>query len=237
MVQVNGRTSQSGGVTTRRRVLLGSGVAVAGGLLATCVRPGAPTGPAAPAIVTGKIKMAYRLRSPHTEVYGGIGDEFRQKNLSVQLENEPVPGDFGLKVLELFASGTEPDTFWAEVGLFPGYVHKKMTLNLDQYAKRDAKAVQMDDVFSGVLDQARSKGLLYGVPGDGGGPLMIWNVGMLERAGLPSPGQLHESNQWTVDRFLDMAKKSVRKGTGQPDVWGTEGHFAAYPIWLAWVYG
>src|SRR5687768_17733917 len=59
-------------------------------------------------------KMAYRLRSPHTEVYGAIGDEFRQKNPSIQLENEPVPGDFGLKVLELFASATEPDTFRSE---------------------------------------------------------------------------------------------------------------------------
>ena len=181
--------------------------------------------------------MAYRLRSPHTEVYGAIGDGFRQQHPSVTLVNEPVPGDFGLKVLELFASGSEPDTFWAEVGLFPGYVHKKMTLSLEQYARRDAKAVQLDDVFPGVLDQARSKGVLYGVPGDGGGPLVIWNAGMLQRAGLPSPGQLNDSGQWTVERFLDVARRSVRKGSGQPDVWGAEGHFAAYALWLAWVYG
>jgi ABC-type glycerol-3-phosphate transport system substrate-binding protein len=179
--------------------------------------------------------MAYRLRSPHTEVYGAIADEFRQKNTAVQLENEPVPGDFKLKVIELFASGTEPDTFWAEVGLFPGYVAKKMVLNLDQFAKRDAKAVQLDDVFTGVLDQARSRGVLYGVPGDGGGPLMFWNATLLERAGLPSPGQLNEAGQWTVDRFLDVAKKAVKRGA-QTEVWGTEGHFSAYPIWLAWVY-
>jgi multiple sugar transport system substrate-binding protein len=112
-----------------------------------------------------------------------------------------------------------------------------MTLNLEQYARRDAKAVQLDDVFQGVLDQARAKGVMYGVPGDGGGPLIIFNAGMLDRAGLPSPGQLNESSQWTADRFLDIAKRSVRKGTGQPDVWGTEGHWAAYPLWLAWVYG
>ena len=191
----------------------------------------------APAAPGGTIKMAYRLRSPHTEVYGAIGDGFRQQHPSVTLVNEPVPGDFGLKVLELFASGSEPDTFWAEVGLFPGYVHKKMTLSLEQYARRDAKAVQLDDVFPGVLDQARAKGVLYGVPGDGGGPLVIWNAGMLQRAGLPAPGQLNESGQWTVERFLDIAKRSVRKGTGQPDVWGAEGHFAAYALWLAWVYG
>ena len=232
-----GRAAWSHAATRRRVVVQGTGVAAVSGVLAACGLAGAPEEPAAPSAVSGKIKMAYRLRSPHTEVYGAIGDEFRQKNPSIQLENEPVPGDFGLKVLELFASATEPDTFWAEVGLFPGYVHKKMTLNLDQFAKRDAKAVQLDDVFSGVLDQARSKGVLYGVPGDGGGPLIIYNAGMLERVGLPNPGQLNDSNQWTADRFLDIAKKSVRKGTGQPDVWGAEGHFAAYPTWLAWVYG
>jgi multiple sugar transport system substrate-binding protein len=181
--------------------------------------------------------MAYRLRSPHTEVYGAIGDEFRQRNPTVQLETEPVPGDFALKVLELFASGTEPDTFWAEVGLFPGYVHKKMTLNLDQFARRDAKTVQLDDVFPGVLDQARSKGTLFGVPGDGGGPLVFWNAGLLERAGLPSPGQLQESGQWTVARFLDITRSAVKRAGSQTEVWGTEGHFAAYAIWLAWVYG
>jgi ABC-type glycerol-3-phosphate transport system substrate-binding protein len=210
--------------------------------LAACGATGAGQGnggtaASAPATVAGKITMAYRLRSPHTEVYGAIADEFKQQNPGVQLETEPVPGDFKLKVLELFASGTEPDTFWAEVGLFPGYVAKKMVLNLDQYAKRDAKAARLDDVFTGVMDQARSKNVLYGVPGDGGGPLVYWNAGMLERIGLPSPGQLNESSQWTVDRFLDIAKRSVRKGTAQGDVFGTEGHFAAYPIWLAWVYG
>ena len=224
----------SWGAATRRGVLLGAGTVAVGGALGACGQGG---GPAAPASVGGTIKMAYRLRSPHTEVYGAIGDGFRQQHPSVTLVNEPVPGDFGLKVLELFASGSEPDTFWAEVGLFPGYVHKKMTLSLEQFARRDAKAVQLDDVFPGVLDQARSRGVLYGVPGDGGGPLVIWNAGMLQRAGLPSPGQLNESGQWTVERFLDVARRSVRKGSGQPDVWGAEGHFAAYALWLAWVYG
>jgi multiple sugar transport system substrate-binding protein len=197
---------------------------------------GAPGAGPAPAAVNGKIRMAYRLRTPHTEVYGSIADEFRQQNPAIQLENEGVPGDFKLKVLELYASGTEPDTYWAEVGLFPGYVARKMVLNLDQFAKRDAKAVQLDDVYPGVLDQARSKGQLYGVPGDGGGPLLIWNAGMLERAGLPSPGQLNESGQWTADRFLDVARRAVQR-SGQAPIWGAEGHFAAYPIWLGWVYG
>ncbi len=229
---------------TRRRLVAAGGGAMTGAALAACGGAGQGSGPAAqgaqggaaPGAVSGKIKMAYRLRSPHTEVYGGIGDDFRQKNPSIQLENEPVPGDFKLKVIELFASGTEPDTFWAEVGLFPGYVAKKMVLNLDPFAKRDAKAVELDDVYQGVLDQARSKGVLYGVPGDGGGPLLFWNAGMLEREGLPSPGQLNEAGQWTADRFLDLAKKAVKRG-GQADVWGAEGHFAAYPIWLGWVYG
>ena len=119
------------------------------------------------------------------------------------------------------------------MGRFPGYVHRKMTLSLDQYARRDARAARLDDIFSGVLDQARSKSVLYGVPGDGGGPLILFNAGLLERAGLPNPGQLNDSGQWTVDRFLDGARKSVRRGTEQPDVWGAEGHFAAYATRLA----
>ena len=223
---------------TRHQALVAGGSGAAAAVLAACggAAGGAPGTGAAPATVSGKIRMAYRLRSPDTEVYGGIADDFRQHNPGIQLENEGVPGDFKLKVLELYASGTEPDTYWAEVGLFPGYVARKMVLNLDQFARRDARAIQLDDVYPGVLDQARSNGVLYGVPGDGGGPLLIWNAGLLERAGLPSPGQLNESGQWTADRFLDIARRAVNRG-GQAPVWGAEGHFAAYPIWLGWVYG
>jgi multiple sugar transport system substrate-binding protein len=224
---------------TRRGAALVGGVAVGAAssvLLAAC--QGAPGSATAnqPSTVTGTVKMAFRLRSPHTEVYTGIAEDFGKKQANIKVLPEPVPGDFGLKVLELYASGTEPDTYWADVALFPGYVNKKMVLNLEQFAKRDAKAAQLDDVFPGVMDQARWKNVLYGMPGDGGGPLTIWNVGMLERVGLPSPGQLNESGQWAVDRFLDIAKKAVRKGTGQPDIFGAEGHFAAYAIWLAWVF-
>src|SRR5688500_6793627 len=88
-----------GHAATRRRVVQGTGVTAVSGVLAACGLAGTQGEPAAPAAVSGKIKMAYRLRSPHTDVYGAIGDEFRQKNPSIQLENEPVPGDFGLKVL------------------------------------------------------------------------------------------------------------------------------------------
>jgi multiple sugar transport system substrate-binding protein len=222
---------------TRQRLLRAGAAGGAGIVVAACGGTGAAPGSGpAPAAVNGRIRIAYRLRTPHTEVYGSIADEFRQQNPGIQLENEGVPGDFKLKVLELYASGTEPDTYWAEVGLFPGYVARKMVLNLDQFARRDARAIQLDDVYPGVLDQARSNGVLYGVPGDGGGPLLIWNAGLLERAGLPSPGQLNESGQWTADRFLDIARRAVSRG-GQAPVWGTEGHFAAYPIWLGWVYG
>jgi ABC-type glycerol-3-phosphate transport system substrate-binding protein len=66
--------------------------------------------------------------------------------------------------------------------------------------------------------------------------VLFYNPALFERAGVTTPGELNEAGKWTVDAFLDAAKKLTRRaGGGAAEVWGTEGQFVHHSLWLSWV--
>lgn len=220
------------GMTRRRMLEVGTG-GVAGAALAAC-GPFRPAAPDKPAAVAGKVQMAHRQDPLTKEMYGGIGENFRQP--AIQLEFVELGGNYDSPLLALFAAGTPPDVFWLRLTSFASYLHQKLLLNVEPQARRDAKTAQLDDIFPGILDQARLQGGLYGLPADGGGPVLFWNVGLFERSGYQSPGALNDAGKWTADAFLDAGRKLTRRSGGVAEAWGTEGALEHLSIWLAWVW-
>ena len=163
-------------------------------------------------------------------------DDFRKRNPSVQVEKIAVDGSLTPKIVELFAAATAPDVYFVFVEITPSYQARKMMLNLEPYARRDARAVQLDDIVPATLDQVRLRGGLYGLPADGGGAVVFYNPALLERAGVESPGALNEAGRWTVEAFLDTARKLTQRPGGKTEVWGTDGQFVHHSLWLSWLY-
>jgi ABC-type glycerol-3-phosphate transport system substrate-binding protein len=228
--------NQGAGTRTRRRVV-GGGVAAGAALLAAC---GGPTGagvPDRPVTLAGKVSVAYRISGVTGQVSDEVTDDFRRRNPAVQVERVAIDGSLTPKIVELFAAGTAPDVYFVFVEITPSYLARKMMLNLEPYARRDARVAQLDDVIPACLDQVRLRGGLYGLPADGGGAVLFFNPALFERAGVQSPGELNETGKWTADAFLDAARKLTKRSGGATEVWGTEGQFVHHSLWLSWVYG
>ncbi|MBI3974623.1 MAG: sugar ABC transporter substrate-binding protein [Chloroflexi bacterium] len=192
--------------------------------------------PPRPSTVQGTVQLAHRQDTLTREVYGAIADEFRQKYPSIQVEAVDVGGNYDTPLYALFAAGTPPDVFWLRITNFASYLSQKLLLNIEPYARRDAKAAQLDDFFPGILDQGRVRGGLYGLPADGGGPVLFYNVGLFERSGLQTPGALDDARKWTVDAFADAGKKLTKRSGGATEQWGAYDALIHLSIWLAWVW-
>jgi ABC-type glycerol-3-phosphate transport system substrate-binding protein len=189
-----------------------------------------------PSALGGKVQVAYRTDTLTIEMYGGQTEEFRKRNPGAQVEFVDIGGNYDTPLLALFAANTPPDAFWLRITNFASYLSKKLLLNIEPYARRDAKAAQTDDFFPGILDQGRVRGALYGLPADGGGPVLFYNVQMFERAGMAAPGAQQDAGKWTTDAFLDAGKRLTNRGTTGSEVWGAHDPLYHISVWLAWLW-
>jgi ABC-type glycerol-3-phosphate transport system substrate-binding protein len=229
-----------GSTQTRRRLLAGASPGAAAALaLAACGggggAPGTETAPPRPGALGGKVQVAHRTDPLTVEMYGGMTDEFRKQHPGAQVEFVDIGGNYDTPLLALFAAGTPPDAFWLRLTSFASYLSKRLLLNIEPYSRRDARVAQLEDFFPGILDQGRVRGGLYGLPADGGGPVLFYNVEQFDRAGVPTPGAQQDGGKWTVDAFLDAGKRLTRRSPGA-EVWGAHDPLFHVSVWLAWVW-
>ena len=230
------------GVTRRR---IGATVAASSaGLLGACGvggREGGSAAPPRPESFGGKLLVTYRL-DPSQAVYDATAAAFRQRYPGVELERLDLGANaqtYDTPLLTMHVAGTPPDVYWLRSAQFASFIGKRLLLDLQPYARRDAKRAQLEDIYPGILDQYRVRDALYGLPSDGGGPVLFWNVGLFEQGAYPSPGAAQEAGRWTAEAFLDTAQKLTKRVAGKPEVWGTEGVLFSQSIWLAmvWAFG
>jgi multiple sugar transport system substrate-binding protein len=221
---------------TRTVILRAGATAVGTAALAACGESPPPAAPTRPSALSGRLSVAYRISGVTGQVSDEMTDEFRQRHPSVQVEKVAIDGSLTPKIVEYFAAGTAPDVYFVFVEITPSYLARKMMLDLEPYARRDARVAQLDDVIPACLDQVRLRGGLFGLPADGGGAVLFYNPTLFERAGVQSPGELNEAGRWTVDAFLDTARRLTRRTGTTAEIWGTEGQFVHHSLWLSWVY-
>ena len=215
--------NRTGALWTRRGLLASLSAGAAPLVVVACGGGGAPateTAPPRPGALGGKVQVAYRTDPLTIEMYGGMTDEFRKQNPGAQVEFVDIGGNYDTPLLALFAAGTPPDAFWLRLTSFASYLSKRLLLNIEPYSRRDARAVQLEDFFPGILDQGRVRGGLYGLPADGGGPVLFYNVEQFDRAGVPTPGVQQDGGQVDGRRLPgrrqapDQARARVR-GVGR----------------------
>ena len=148
-----------------------------------------------------------------------------------------LPADYWAKVQTMIAGRTPPDICYMGFPEFVDFHGQEAILNIQKYADK-SKIFHEDDFYPGHLASFsdRRTGDLYGIPKDYSTYAVYYNDDMFRDAGLATPLELYNKGEWTVDKFLESAKRLTT-----PSVHGLlfdQGRWKAFvsyfaPNWIA----
>ena len=118
-----------------------------------------------------------------------------------------TPGNYGDALQTMVAGGTPPDIAYLGFPEFVQYHQEGQLTNLQGYADASAVFDAGDfhpDHLASFSD--RDTGDLYSVPKDISTYVVYYNEDMFKNAGLPTPIELYDRGEWTMDKFLEVAK-------------------------------
>ncbi len=217
--------------TRTRRSILAAMAALPMGLAVACGQGAGAGSSAAPAAskVTGKVLvMLYQTSSPKVDLqmamYDDFNKEYKPKGLEVEYTN---PGSTALieKVTALHAAGTPADVYehprlWRELD---GLIN-----DLSAYFKRDK--IDEKQWFPESVNVMRDGSKMWGMPVSISADAVAYNLDLFEQAGIKPPPQDPDDRSWTMEAFLDAAKK-LTKGQQQ---FGAESKFTGGIDWANW---
>lgn len=214
-------TRGNAGSWSRRR-LLGAGgqwtVGLSAGLaLAACGPGGAGGGSetAAKNAAPASIRFHHRggtVPAQEPSLYQEQIPLFQQKYPNIKVIDEGFTGeDYYQKITILGAGGTLGDVMWTSVGGGGIYniIVQKIITTIDPLVAKDK--FDLGQYYKGCIDGLKRDGKLFGLPfkSHPGVSVLFYNQSLFERVGgIPD-------KTWTLDRFLDAAKKVT-----QGDVYG-----------------
>jgi fructooligosaccharide transport system substrate-binding protein len=203
---------------TRRGVLVGGGLGLAGAALAACdVGQGAAGGGARSASSRGPVTLSFlSWRPPAMDQFAPFWEEYTKKN-NVKIEVDKT-GDFAQqKLTTMFASDTGPDMFDSEFQSLPKMYDSNFVLQLDKYLSRDR--INLDREW-GVLGIERWRQKTYGVPYWVEPFGMYYNKSLFRQKGVTDPwDRAQNKGDWTLEEMVDAAR---RINDPANDVWGLD---------------
>jgi multiple sugar transport system substrate-binding protein len=203
----------------------------AGAALAACGQAapgGAQTAPA-PGRVQGKVlAFAYQKTSPGFDrqkaMYDDFNKEFQPKGLEVELVN---PGDEIVpKATALHVAGTPAD-MWEHPRLWREL--EGLIADVTPFMRRD-KVDEKQWIPESIGAMKDGSGKVWGIPVSISTDALAYNLDLFEQAGLKPPPVDPDDRSWTMDLFLDTAKK-LTKG---PQQFGMQGKFSGAADWVVW---
>lgn len=211
---------------SRRQLLLSLGMVGAGTALVAC--SSAADAPAAKA--TGPVTIRFMQNDSNTperpegSTRATLLDEFTKTNaqkIVVNMEDAQA-STTNDKLKSLAAAGTPPALYYAAYYFPAEFYLAGMIIDVDTELKGDKEwAKQRADIFPAFLDSSLWAGKLISIPGYTNNQSFIYNLGLIQQAGLANPKQ-----GWTWDDFKTMAVKFVRPGIIPLSMdWGTYIHW------------
>lgn len=154
--------------------------------------------------VEGKLKVTCRADVYPTETaQSGVRNwisSFRAKNPNVDIQVDFQTSDYAAQI----SSKSIGDVYWLDDGSVYQYaVTSKALMPLDSYV--EALNIDLEDVYSGILDLGVVNGKLYFAGMSCGQQTFIYDLGALESAGLMQPGE-KVANDWTWEDFKRYAE-------------------------------
>lgn len=185
------------------------------------------------------------------EMWQRIVAAFEAEHPGVEVRMEFVPGGgYPRKLSAWIASGTTPDVMLLQDEPFPRYMrdsgagteHPVLvdltdTISGERYG--DGLAVGAGDYWATAWEsfgrQEADGWHQYGLPVFGGNNLVFYNRECFRRAGVPLPEETGIDEDWTVDEFVDLARRLTIRRTvdGRERIvqWG----FSRPDTWLYWL--
>jgi multiple sugar transport system substrate-binding protein len=180
---------------------------LAAAALAACAGP-----EAAPSRLKGPVTVTYMSGLAETHPTGearlALMAEYNKTGTQqITVDIEPARGATNeTKAKALAAAGTPPDLLYTPYYSVADFFAGGMTVDVDSELKGEKDwGRQRADIFPAMLDSSLWAGKLAGVPVDTNNQAMIYNVGLLQQAGVAPPKQ-----GWTWDDFKVMAQRFVR---------------------------
>ena len=217
---------------SRRRLLAAPGAAgvVYTMGLAACTGPGTPQPEAA--VQPARVTVMFPGGGSEDDDFKPVFEAFHQKYPKITAEW--TPGGTGgynpayvEKLTSLFAAGSGADVFKTTQG-FGSFAESGTYRQLDDYIKKNAADVRMEDYFPQHVEAGKYKGKQLSLSHDGA-PQGLWiNADAFQREGIAPP-----SWDTTWPQFLDVALRLTRRdGAGPAQQLGF-----GRPGWLFWLWG
>ncbi len=162
-------------------------------------------GAAAPAKVSGTVEFLSWGDTSDVPAWDKLVPAYQQKNSAVTIKRTDVAdpnNNFYPKLQTSIAGGTPPDVSSFQGWEWQVYADKNVLVPVDDYVKRDNFSAIYPTEYSTVDPSTRRKGKTYLVPLQLATMVMFYAKKMFDEAGVAYP-----KDDWTLDQFLDMAKK------------------------------
>ena len=215
---------------TRRRVFEVMGAVAGTSLAAACGGAGSAGsgGAPRPSAVQGKVTiLSYQTSSPkwdlQQQMYNEFNAKYQSQGLQVDFINPGSDSSAMDKAVTLHVAGTPADMWewsrlWREMEGLIG--------DLGPFMKRDK--VDLGQWIPETIGAFKQGDKVWGMPVSISADAMAVNLDLFAQAGVKPPPTDPDDRSWTMDAFLDTAKK-LTKGTDQ---FGFSGSFTGGVGWM-----
>lgn len=193
-----------------------------------------------------EVTLRVGMQAGHASVAGQEGNwladvikDFHVANPGINVEVEPVDGNYPQKMPTLIAAGVAPDVFQGWGDTQRSWAQSGWLLDLEPYLKRlfpnaarDFFPAQWNAL---KLTHGPRAGMRYAIPmyvNVMGG--LLYHAGMFDNAGLMYPEQM---KTWTWTDLVSVAKKLTRASADGHDQWGFLTLTDNTPWVDAWMWG
>ncbi|MBO8161791.1 MAG: extracellular solute-binding protein, partial [Thermosipho sp. (in: Bacteria)] len=136
-------------------------------------------------------------------------DEFNATHKDIQVDWEPIPGNYLETLKTRISAGTAPDIFYVDVYFFEELAGKNVLLPLDLFIKKDN--FDLNAYFEPLVNAFKYNGRVYGIAKDFSTLALFFNKEIFDKYGVPYP-----TSEDTWFDLLDKALQLKRKGFETP---------------------
>ncbi|WP_026486402.1 ABC transporter substrate-binding protein [Caldanaerobius polysaccharolyticus] len=165
---------------------------------------------------SGKVTISFMGWGNQEEhdIYSQVLADFEKAYPNIKVDYIYVPQDYDTKLKTMVAGGTPPDVLYIHESTGAEWAKAGMLWNLDPYIKKYPELTE--GMPPGLLKYGQYEGKQYGIPKDFAPWVVYVNVDIFKKAGIPLP-----TSDWTMDDFVNLARKLTVKQNGKVQQWGT----------------
>jgi multiple sugar transport system substrate-binding protein len=212
-------------------------------LVVTACAPAAPTAapkPTEPPKAAAPTEAPKPAAAPVTLLWGfwgspeekashqRVAEAFMKQYPNITIEYFFAPWDDYFTKLKTLWAGGDPKVIPDVMFMWPtpSYAARGVLENLEPYIKKDAYNV--NDYWPTLLDSARYKGDIYGLPRDIEAHALYYNKKLFDAAGVKYP-----TDEWTWDDLLAAAEKlTVKDASGRVSQYALGMEGGKWPLWV-----